>query len=182
MNFGVAFGYGSADGRLLGSDTYFYDYNAFKLVLNKRLLGKSSWRLEGILEPTYFQVKFREIEAATDQSVMHYINEYALVLGLLSRWYLSSSLSAYFVGSTGPLYNDHFTSRMKKGLGFSNGLGIGLTYELKGLRIDIRSGIRHVSNAGLNEPNLGYNSSITEIGLLFALDKRPKVTSTLASQ
>ena len=178
MNFGVAYGYGTSDGRLLGSDDYYYQYNSFKFLLNKRLAGKSSWRLEGILEPSFFQVKFREIFAVDrDTEVINIINEYALVLGLISRWYLSNSIT-FFCGSTGPLYNDFDSSRMKKGIGFSNGLFIGFTYEVKGIRIDLRSGIRHVSNAGLNEPNLGYNSSITEIGVLFGMNKRRKVKTS----
>ena len=177
LNFGVSYGYGTADGNLLGSDDYYYQYNSFKFLLNKRLAGKSSWRLEGILEPSFFQVKFREIFAVDrNTEVMNTINEYALVLGLISRWYLSNSISTYFCGSTGPLYNDYDSSRMKKGVGFSNGLYIGFTFEVNGVRMDLRSGIRHVSNAGLNEPNLGYNSSITEIGVLFALNK-PKIKS-----
>ena len=176
FHVGISYGTGSSEWNMMDIDNYFYDYDSYKIVLNFTLVGKRIWSLEGVLEPTYFQAIFKDFEISSIEDPFRTLKEYGLNIGIVSRLMISQVISTYFLGSTGPLYINSHTSRMKNGIGFSNNFCLGFTVQVKKMRFDIRTGIRHVSNAGLNSPNRGYNSSITEMGISFPiLRKKPSI-------
>ena len=61
------------------------------------------------------------------------------------------------------------TERMANGFAFSDVLSFGLTYKIKAISFDVRYGVRHVSNAELQQPNSGYNTTNLEVGILVDL-------------
>ncbi|AOW21999.1 hypothetical protein LPB138_03805 [Urechidicola croceus] len=78
-------------------------------------------------------------------------------------------MSIYAQGSIGPMITDTETERMAKGFAFSDVLSFGLSYKIKTIILDLRYGVRHVSNAELQQPNSGYNSTNFEFGFLVEL-------------
>ena len=178
INIGVIYGYGTTDSNLLAIDNYHYSFESVKVVLSKALISRTRWSFEATVEPGFYRVLFEdwEIKAANNAPVI--MNEYALAVGMISRFKFSKSISSYLLGSTGPMYNDHQTARLRNGLSFSNSLCLGISVKVNAVTFDLRSGVRHVSNASLYKPNRGYNSTITEVGLKIALQKRkPKITT-----
>jgi hypothetical protein len=73
------------------------------------------------------------------------------------------------LGSVGPLITDTETERLSKGFAFSDVLAVGLSTKIGTVTFDIRPSLRHVSNAGLNESNAGYNTKNIEFGVSFPL-------------
>lgn len=99
------------------------------------------------------------------------MNEYVLNVGLQMIYSINENLSPYLLGSVGPMVIDKQTKRQKKGFAFSDIFAIGLLYRTNDIILDLRFGIRHVSNAGFGHPNKGYNSSNFEIGLSLPIQK-----------
>ena len=61
------------------------------------------------------------------------------------------------------------TERLKKGFAFSDIFGLGISYKVNYITLDLRSTIRHNSNANLYMANNGHNSVGIESGILFKL-------------
>lgn len=63
---------------------------------------------------------------------------------------------------------------------FAAVLILGFTGRIDKFRFDIRLSIRHVSNAGLNSENAGYNIKNIEFGILLLLvNKKPNIVKIL---
>lgn len=97
------------------------------------------------------------------------LHEYVLNLGFLIRKPIGKVFSVYALGSIGPMITDTETERMTKGFAFADVLALGVSAKIDQLLLDIRSGIRHVSNAGFNAENAGYNTRNIEIGISYCL-------------
>ena len=69
--------------------------------------------------------------------------------------------------STGPMISDKETERLAKGFAFSNVIALGISFKVQKFEFDIRPNFRHVSNAGLSSPNIGFNTKNIEFGLSF---------------
>jgi hypothetical protein len=77
-----------------------------------------------------------------------------------------------FVG-TGPHYLDEGIARQSKGLIFSDNLGIGSSINLnKKYILDFRLGLRHLSNAGINYPNVAIENKVLFVGIKRRLSKK----------
>jgi hypothetical protein len=71
--------------------------------------------------------------------------------------------------SSGPHYVSAAPHRQSNGFVFSNNLSAGVNLRLyKNLYADLRTGIRHISNAGIKIPNAGVNDMTINEGLMFA--------------
>ena len=68
-----------------------------------------------------------------------------------------NSILSISIGS-GPHYITSSNDRQAPGFIFSDHLNIGYRHKFKSWQAGFSSGIRHVSNAGLEEPNLGIDS------------------------
>jgi len=64
---------------------------------------------------------------------------------------------------------DTETERISQGFAFADVLAIGFSARLNQFQFDIRPSIRHVSNAGLNSQNAGYNTRNIEFGISYCL-------------
>ena len=105
------------------------------------------------------------IEKRERFSKINNINQYVLNLGLIFRKPISKSLSLFVLGSFGPMISASETERLSKGFTISNVLALGVSCKLKRFEFDIRPNIRHVSNAGLSSPNIGFNTKNMEFGI-----------------
>jgi Lipid A 3-O-deacylase (PagL) len=99
------------------------------------------------------------------------IKDYALNIGIVSRYNFNSIWSIYLIISTGPTYLDSGTERQAKGFAFSNLISAGGAYTTGRLRFEIGPGVRHVSNANTQHPNGGHNSSTLDAGITWAFGK-----------
>ncbi|MFV5684510.1 acyloxyacyl hydrolase [Flavobacterium sp. GB2R13] len=97
------------------------------------------------------------------------VNQYILNLGILIRKPISNTLSIFILGNTGPLMSNAETERLAKGFALSNTLAVGIDLEINKFIFEIRPSFRHVSNAGLNSPNLGFNTTNIEFGIFYNL-------------
>jgi hypothetical protein len=74
-------------------------------------------------------------------------------------------LSIYIMGSVGPHYISIVTKDQANGFIFSDVIGTGLYYYLsKDSAINVGYRVRHLSNAGLAEPNGGIDTHFGVIG------------------
>ncbi|RTY83661.1 hypothetical protein EKL99_03505 [Flavobacterium sp. ZB4P23] len=97
------------------------------------------------------------------------VKEYVLNLGFLVRKPVFKSASIYVLGSIGPMIIDTETERLSKGFAFSDVLAVGFTFRFKGVTLDVRPNIRHVSNGGLQKTNAGYTTKNIDFGFSFSL-------------
>lgn len=97
------------------------------------------------------------------------IHEYVLNLGFLIRKPIGKVFSMYVLGSIGPMITDKETERMSNGFAFADVLALGFSVNVNQFRFDIRPSVRHVSNAGINSENAGYNTKNIEIGISYCL-------------
>lgn len=97
--------------------------------------------------------------------------EMGLNLGLaISVDLAGGRLRAYMMPSIGPHYVSGVPNRQSPGFIFSDNIFLGLMAKLgKGLWLDLRPGLRHISNAGLLERNGGVNNSVLSGGVLVGL-------------
>jgi hypothetical protein len=158
---------------------YLYRTRGFKLLLNHPFLRRGSVSYEWQLEPSVYLVSHRLLnqyyvkpssgsdylarraEFTRDQA----ITEYALNFGALVRLHQSERWSLFVMASTGPMYSDTRTERMAKGLAFSDVVACGMGYLMGDVLLELRPGLRHVSNGTLQLPNAGYNSANVDLSV-----------------
>ena len=176
---GVNYGVGTQQSFPFYSDSYTYTTQFFKLNYHHGLT-KSKLVIALTIEPSLYFSEFRKIVVSNEEvdaqtqflqlkvekviETPKNMREYALDLGLQMSYPLGKKISTYLLGSIGPMIVDTQTARQKKGFAFSNIMAIGFLYRIGTVIVDFRFGARHVSNAGLGDPNGGYNSSNLQIG------------------
>jgi hypothetical protein len=96
-------------------------------------------------------------------------HEFAINIGGLVHYTLLKDVRMYFLGSIGPMMSTTETERLAKGFAFSDVAALGIFYTIKKITIDIRGVLRHTSNAGLQSPNLGHNSTGFETAVSVSL-------------
>lgn len=98
------------------------------------------------------------------------IKEYILGVSFFIRHNFSDSFSVYAMGNVGPMITDADTERLTKGFAFCDVFAIGATCKVGDVAIDLRPNVRHVSNAGLNEANAGFNTKNIALGVVVLLE------------
>nr|WP_299384704.1 acyloxyacyl hydrolase [Allomuricauda sp.] len=194
QRMGFNYGQGTQQSFPFASDSYTYDVTYVKFNYNRSIINGKKLRLGINIEPgIYFSTEgeFPKIETdntevkavskggseETQALVMDYrkMNEYVLDIGVQMSYPIQKNLDWYLLGSVGPMIIDTQTQRQKKGFAFSDIFSMGLLYHLKNLVVDLRYGIRHVSNAGFGRPNKGYNSTNFEMGFSIPLGRTNKI-------
>jgi Lipid A 3-O-deacylase (PagL) len=104
------------------------------------------------------------LEKRAKYTALKDINEYVLNIGFIARKPISKTTSIYVLGSIGPLITDTETERLSKGFAFSDVLAIGFSLKINKITFDLRPNIRHVSNAGFQKSNAGFNTKNIEFG------------------
>jgi hypothetical protein len=85
------------------------------------------------------------------------------------RYRSDKKMSFFMMGSVGPMISDTQTERLAKGFAFSDIIAAGVTYKTGKVMFEVRPGLRHVSNANLQFPNCGHNSTNIDFGLFVKL-------------
>ncbi|MES2274667.1 MAG: acyloxyacyl hydrolase [Bacteroidota bacterium] len=162
-------------GQLIGNNnhnialktTYYYQVNFYQLQYYQSILRHRTFGIEILAQPQYNTTKYKKYRDA-DQT--EYLNgfETGLNLGFLFRKNVSNNqVSFYMLISSGPHYISDTPVRQSNGFVFSNNFCAGVNLKIyKGLYADIRTGIRHMSNAGFKIPNAGINDMTLNEGFM----------------
>jgi hypothetical protein len=159
---------------------YKFTNQYYKLQLSYLIKGTKTFKYELVIQP---ELNFAEhqlinpyfitpddpdyIKKREGFSKINKINQYILNLGFVLRKPISKSLSLFALVSTGPLISDKETERLAKGFAFSNSIALGFSLKIDKITFDISPNMRHVSNAGLSNPNSGFNTKNIDFGFSF---------------
>lgn len=179
---GFNYGFGETNKFPFSTDDYTYHIRFYKIQLNYLLKECRKFDFEINVEPSYYRTEHQllnkhfvtpedpdYLEKREEFTQLKTMNEYVLGLGFLVRYSVIKNLSVSILGSIGPMYIDTETERMSKGFAFSDVLSFGVSYKFKRVVLETRYGVRHVSNAQLQQPNNGYNTTNLEFGILVDL-------------
>lgn len=178
--FLLSFNYGF--GSEFNNTDYTFTNQYYKVGLNYCIKNGKHFKYEVLVQPeinfaqhqllNFYFVKPEDPEYLIKRAKytkLKDVREYVLNLGFLVRKPIGENFSVYILGSVGPMINDTETERISKGFAFADVLAIGFSARLKDFQFDLRPNIRHVSNAGLNSENAGYNTRNIEFGISYYL-------------
>ncbi len=163
---GFNYGYASQFGFKVNYD---YKVHLFQLQYYYPLYIHRDLAIEIVTQPQYNLTLFKQ----TPNSILYNKgHEIGLNVGVLTRKYISKdSFSLYFLLSSGPHYVSGDLARQADGFMFSNNFLGGLSIKFRNnIYLDLRTGIRHMSNASLKQPNKGINNSVTDIGFYIPIN------------
>jgi hypothetical protein len=91
--------------------------------------------------------------------------EFGVGVGLKYAYPIGDSYSAYILGSVGPHVMSLKTEDQANGFIFNDTIGLGMDFKISpGNAINIECRLRHLSNAGLQNPNYGIENLIGLVG------------------
>lgn len=183
LKLGFSYGVGSQNKFPFGSKEYTHTVDFYKAQINYKLKQKGNWSYELHFEPSIniaehqllnkWFVKETDYENYLELRDLYtqkrQITEYVLNCGFLIRYNVYKDFSAYVIGSVGPMTSNKATERLAKGFAFSDVLGVGLSYYIGKIQLDVRCSLRHTSSLNLKSPNNGHNTSNIEFGTLFQI-------------
>ncbi|MGZ5243716.1 MAG: acyloxyacyl hydrolase [Bacteroidia bacterium] len=157
---GFSYGYGIQLGKRVD---YKYKMHVFELKYYHPLLARKRFSLEALARPHYVLNTYKD-SLKGDSYYEGY--ECGFNAGLLARKYsLKKTASIYTYLSTGPHYVSSTPKRQAEGFVFAHYLFAGSSLRLTNkTHLDVKAGLRHVSNASLKMPNGGINNFIANIG------------------
>ena len=164
---GLMYGYGTQEPLGMKAD-YQYDAIYYQFQYYRSLVRWQKSGIELLIQPQYNRTNFIH----GDRKFRNYYGyEIGLNVGFLFRRYLANeSISIYVLLSSGPHYASSLPFRQSSGFIFSDNLFLGVTIKLyDNIYLDLRPGIRHLSNAGFKKPNGGINSMVINTGLIVPL-------------
>lgn len=178
MDFGFAYGLGNE----FKNRNYTYTNQYFKLQLYYKIKDTRNFKYEFVLQPELNFAKHQLLNlyfVEPDEpdflakrekfTKLKDVKEYVLNIGFMLRKPVFKSASIYVLGSIGPMITDTETERLSKGFAFADVLAIGFTFKVNRIGFDLRPSIRHISNAGLQKTNSGYNTKNIDFGFSFPL-------------
>lgn len=180
---GINYGLASRNSFIYKSPDYLYRNRFLKVQANYLLFTKNRFGYELHIEPSiyfcehqllnesFIQPKAGEdyLEQRDKFTQRREFTEYAFNIGVIFRYIIYKDFSAYLLGSIGPMFSGDSTERLTKGLAFSDILGLGVSHTQKNIRLDLRTTLRHNSNANISKPNNGHDSIGLEMGVSFRL-------------
>jgi hypothetical protein len=171
---GVYYGFGND----IKNKDYSYNSHYFKLQFCTVVKESEKMKYELLVQP---QVDFVEHQLLNlyyiKEDVPNYqekrleygrlknIRNYSLNFGLVASRSLSERFSVFMLASIGPMVTDTETERLSKGFAFSTVLSLGFSYKIYNSIFEFRPNFGHLSNAGLQQLNNGFNSVNLEFGL-----------------
>ncbi|MBN2571726.1 MAG: acyloxyacyl hydrolase [Ignavibacteriales bacterium] len=160
---GFQFGYGTQN--LLEVD-YHYDVYLFQVQYFYSLINEETWSLEINIQPQFNFTSYKHINFATSNESGY---EYGLNFGIIARKnILNDHLGVYILVGFGPHYTSGTPERQANGFIFSDNFMFGINLKIiNNIYCDLRTGLRHISNADLKEPNCGVNNFVINSGFFF---------------
>ncbi|MBN1638890.1 MAG: acyloxyacyl hydrolase [Ignavibacteriales bacterium] len=157
---GFQFGYGTQD--LLSVDYYYIVY-LLQVQYFYSILSNEEWSVEITAQPQFNLTLYKQIDFSNSIEDGY---EMGLNFGIVVRKnFFNDLLWLYLLVGTGPHYTSGTPDRQASGFIFSDNFFIGLNFRIvDNFHLDLRTGIRHISNADLEEPNSGLNNFIIDSG------------------
>lgn len=144
---------------------YRYKVHFFQLQYSYAVFVVRNWSFELLFQPQYNLVQLKDNEL--------YIPGWEAGLNggvLIRKSILKNRLGFYVCVSAGPHYIHRSLPRQTRGFIFSDNFFGGVHVKLfKPLHFDARFGLRHLSNAGIKNPNGGINNLFVGAGFLVTL-------------
>lgn len=178
--FAVGFNYGF--GSEFNNKDYTFTNHFYKLQLYYKLKETKHFQYEILIQPevnfgthqllNFYFVKPEDpdyLEKRERYTQLKDVHEYVLNIGFLVRKPIGKKCSFYILGSIGPMITDTDTERMSDGFAFADVLAVGFSLNVNKFQFDLRPSVRHVSNAGLDSANAGYNTKNIEVGISYSL-------------
>jgi hypothetical protein len=179
VRLGINCGVGKQQLFPFNSPDYSYNVRGYKIVINSRFKTSGPFSYEWQLEPGIYSAKHQllneyfvqpkdgadYLEQREKFTKEKTITEYALNAGILVRYTPEHRISFFILGSIGPMISDTETEHLARGFAFSDIIALGVAYNCGKIMFEIRPGLRHVSNANLQLPNSGHNSSNIDFGI-----------------
>lgn len=172
--FGVSFGYGNQLMKIFGvgidlNVKYLYEVYLFEVNYITPFYTGESWNVESLLNLVYGYSNFKS-DLNNREKIKS--SEVGINSGFLIKkniW--DDNLKIYFASSLGLIYAEALPERQLSGIMFCGNYSVGLQIKLnRNHFIDLRTGFRHLSNAGLRKPNGGINNWIVNFGTVFVID------------
>ncbi|MDO8897661.1 MAG: acyloxyacyl hydrolase [Bacteroidales bacterium] len=154
------------------ANNMFFDVNyRYRIVMIQpqfyySLFKKDFLELEMLFQPQFNTTIFGEEKTNFSQNAGI---EFGLNFGPLLRLKPKNSVVSYYASiSVGPHYVSGAPSRQSSGFVFLGNAFGGINVLLgEILSLDLRAGYRHISNAGIKEPNAGVENVFLNIGFVF---------------
>lgn len=163
---GFNVGYGSQRfGRLNHSSSYSYEVLFFHLNYGLRIASGKHSGFFVVFEPQFNRT------CLTDSK--HFVPTPAIEFGLSCGFQYNASLLAdhsriYLGLQSGPHFISDSHPKQADGFVFASSLYVGNSFRISDvLFFDLRFGTRHMSNAGIEEPNRGINTFFILAGCVF---------------
>lgn len=183
IRLGLNYGQASQSNFPFNSPDYLYENKFLKIQINYFLKCRKKFSYEFNIEPSLYFSKHQllnkyyiqpnwgsdYLEQREKYTQKREFKEYVINFGIITRYEIVNNISTYLLFSIGPMISEKDTERLNKGFMFSDIFGLGLSYKIKIVLIDVRLTLRHNSNANLYKPNHGHNSVGIESGILFQL-------------
>lgn len=179
-NYKIGFAYGL--GSEFNNRNYTFENHFYKLLFYYKIEETANLQYEILIQPEINFAKHQLLnlyfvkpetpdfeQKRTEYLKLKDVREYVLNIGFLIRKPIGKNSSCYILGSIGPMINDTETERMSEGFAFADVLAVGFTVNINRVQVEIRPGLRHVSNAGLGSSNAGYNTKNIEFGISYQL-------------
>ena len=175
-------GFSFGGGTEFNNRNYTYTNHSLKLQFYYKIKESKNFKYEIVLQPELNFAKHQllnlyfvepdepnSIEKREKYTALKDVKEYVFNIGLLMRKPVFKSASIYVLASVGPMIIDTETERLSKGVAFADVLAIGFSFKVNKVVFDLRPHVRHISNAGLQNKNSGYNTKNIDFGILFPL-------------
>lgn len=172
--FGVSFGYGNQVMKIFGGGIdlnvkYLYEVYLFEVDYITSLFAGETWNVESQLNIIYGYSNFKS-NINNREKIKS--SEVGINSGFLIKkniW--DDNLKIYFASSLGLIYTEALPERQISGIMFCGNYSVGVQIKLnRNHFIDLRTGFRHLSNAGLRRPNGGINNWIVNFGSVFVIN------------
>ncbi len=147
---------------------YEYRINFYEVQYQRQVKAYRTSSLDLLVMPQLNHTIFKK-EQENRQSLQGF--EAGINVGVAIRKNSDNRKHSYFATlSSGPHYTSDTPSRQMPGFIFSDNLFVGWDYQIfQNLNASFQLGFRHISNAGLSNPNGGVNNIISKAGISLSL-------------
>lgn len=170
--------YGWADQSPFKEADYSWEVNQIKFQINYPIKEGRKFIYEATVEPQVNFVKYRQFDRSLNRpenapkavADENHLIEFGLTLGGIARYPITKEISIYGMVNFGTFYLANRNKRIAEGIAFASQASLGVRIRVfKRTYFDVRAGMRHLSNAGLQKPNGGVNTLNMESGFLIGL-------------
>jgi hypothetical protein len=165
-------------GKEVKNKNYSYSNRYFKFQFCNTIKESKKYKFQFLIQPQvdfvqhqllnlYYIIPDRSnyLEKREEFGKLKDIRNYSVGFGLIISRLLSEWLSVFVWASVGPMITDTETERLSKGFTLSDVVSLGFSFKIYNSVFEVRPNFSHLSNAGLQKRNGGFNSLNLEFGL-----------------